>query len=153
VVPLEGDRKPRAFLSTNFTETGAHVSPDGRWVSYTSDESGRPEIYVRPFSEPGGQWQISTAGGINGRWRDDGKEFYYIAPDGQLMAVPISTRGSTLEPGAPVALFQSRSNLGGNLTRGQYRVAPDGRFLINVTTGDATSSPITLLLNWKPPAK
>jgi Tol biopolymer transport system component len=154
VWPLDGDRKPRLFLSTNFSERGPHLSPDGRWVSYQSDESGRPEIYVRPFSEPGGQWQISTAGGINGRWRHDGKEFYYIAPDGQLMAVPISTQGATLVPGTPVALFQSRSTLGGNTAaRGQYTVAPDGRFLINVTTGDATSSPVTLLLNWKPPAK
>ena len=154
VLPLEGDRKPRVFLSTNFTETGAHFSPDGRWVSYQSNESGRNEIYARPFPGPGGQWQISTAGGINARWRHDGKELYYIAPDGQLMAVPIATQGATLEPGTPVALFQSRSTLGGNTgARAQYAVAPDGRFLINVTTGDATSSPITLLLNWKPPAK
>ena len=140
------------FLNTNFEERGPQLSPDGRWVSYQSNESGRPEVYVRPFSGPGGQWQISTAGGTNARWRPDGKELYYIAPDGQLMAVPITTQGATLEPGTPVALFQTRNTLSGSTTaRGQYAVAPDGRFLINVTTGDATSSPITLLLNWKPP--
>jgi hypothetical protein len=124
-------------------------------VSYQSTESGRFEIYVRPFPGPGGQWQISTAGGIQARWRPDGKELYYIAPDGKLIAVPISVNGATLEPGGPISLFQTRIWGGGaNATsRWQYDVAPDGRFLINVNTEATVTSPITLFQNWKPPAK
>ena len=145
VLPLDEDRKPRVFLKTEFDERDGQFSPDGRWVAYRSDESGRLETYVRPFPGPGAQWQVSTAGGIAPRWRPDGKELYYIAPDGRLMAVPIGVQGATLEPGTPAPLFQTRI-FGG----GQYDVALDGRFLINVTTGDAITSPITLIQNWKP---
>ena len=150
----EGDRKARPFLSTPFDERNGQFSPDGQWVAYRSNESGQFEIYVRPFPGPGGQWQVSTAGGIAPRWRRDGKELYYVAPDGRLLAVPIATKGVTLEPGTPVPLFQTRIVGGGtNPNRPQYDVAPDGRFLINITTEDATTSPITLLQNWKPTAK
>jgi dipeptidyl aminopeptidase/acylaminoacyl peptidase len=152
VWPLEGDRKPRVFLNTKFDERGPHFSPDGRWVSYHSSESGRYEVYVRPFPGPGGQWQISTAGGSTSRWRHDGRELFYASLDGKLMALPITAQGATLEPGTPVELFQIPSPPGAGLVRGQYAVASDGRFLVNVTTGDSTSFPITLLLNWKPPA-
>jgi Tol biopolymer transport system component len=90
VAPLGGDRKPWVFLKTNFDERWAQFSPDGRWVAYMSNESGRDEIYVRPFVEGGsgpttGQWQVSTAGGIHPAWRRDGKELYYLAQDGQMM--------------------------------------------------------------------
>jgi len=153
VWPLDGDRNPTVFLNTKFDERGPHFSPDGRWVSYHSNESGQYEVYVRPFPGPGGQWQISTAGGSTARWRHDGRELYYVSLDGNLMAVPMTTQGGTLEPGTPMELFRIRSALGGGVVRGQYAVAPDGRFLVNVTTGDSTSVPITLLLNWKPPAK
>src|SRR5262249_28015346 len=129
-------------------------SPDGHWVAYTSNESARYEIYVVPFPEPGvRKWRVSTAGGGHPRWRSDGKELYYIAPDGKLMAVPIAGSGSTFKPGTRVALFPTRI-VGGVARRGnmQYDVAPDGRFLINTSIEDA-GLPITLLLNWKPPAK
>ena len=101
---------------------------------------------------PGGQWQISTAGGISPRWRPDGKELYYIAPNGMLMAAPIVLKGTTLEPGSPVALFHAPI-LGGGANpnnRQQYDVAPDGRFLLNLITNEAIAPPITLLLNWNP---
>ena len=113
------------------------------------------EIYVRPFPGPGGQWLASTGGGIQVRWSPNGKELYYIAPDGKLMAVPIVVKGNALEPGTPAPLFQTRIQGGGAnfAQKQQYDVAPDGRFLINVTTEDAAASPITLLLNWHPPAK
>jgi dipeptidyl aminopeptidase/acylaminoacyl peptidase len=151
VLPLDGDRKPFVFLSTRFDERVGQFSPDGRWVAYQSNESGRNEVYVRPFPGPGGQSQVSTSGGIQTRWRRDGQELYYIAPDGKLMAVPIAVKGGTLEPCVPVVLFQTRIWGGGTntLSRQQYDVVPDDRFLINVTTEDATN-PITLLLNWKP---
>ena len=133
-----------------------------------SNESGRNEIYVRPFVAPagstapdrapvnpaGGQWQVSTAGGIYPRWRPDAKELYYLGPDGQLMTAPVSATGTTFEPGTPVVLFQTRIYGGGvdNQQGRQYDVTRDGRFLINTVLDDA-ASPITLLLNWKPPAK
>jgi Tol biopolymer transport system component len=164
VRPMEGDRKPWVFLKTSFTERNGQFSPDGRWVAYESNESGRNEIYIRPFAAPAasgaaanaaaGQWQVSTAGGIFPRWRPDGKELYYIGPNGEMMAAPITATGTTLEPGAPVALFPTRIFGGGgdNGQGRQYDVARDGRFLINTVLDDA-SSPITLLQNWKPPAK
>jgi Tol biopolymer transport system component len=159
VLPMEGDRKPFVLLKTNFDERRATFSPDGRWVAYMSNESGPYEIYVRPFSGTssgtssgagaGGQWQVSTSGGVDPRWRADGKELYYIAPDGKLMATPIAVSGTTIEPGTPVALFQTRIVGGGTDLYGgtNYDVSGDGRFLINTVLEDAAST-ITLLQNW-----
>ena len=154
VLPMGGERKPVVFLKTAFDERSPQFSPDGRWVAYQSNESGMNQIYVRPFPGAGGQWQVSTAGGIQVRWRHDGKELYYIAPDGKLMAVPIFVKDTAIEPGTPVALFQTRIWGGGANAnqRQQYDVSRDGQFLINVNTEDAATSPITLLLNWKPSA-
>jgi eukaryotic-like serine/threonine-protein kinase len=154
VLPLGADRKPRPFVNTAYDQPYGQFSPDGHWVAYSSNESGRYEIYVVPFPEPGlHKWPVSTSGGVRPRWRSDGKELYYIAPDGRLMAVPIAVSGSTFKPGTPVALFQTRIVGGGtNVSGQQYDVAPDGRFLINTSMEDA-GLPITLLLNWKPPAK
>jgi Tol biopolymer transport system component len=154
VLPLEGDRKPFAFVNASFEERSGQFSPDGRWVTYTSNESGVDEIYVRPFPgqvSAGAQWQVSTGGGIYSRWSPDGKELFYIAPDGKMMAVPIAVNGAALEAGVPVALFETRIVGGGrNISVGrQYDVAADGRFLINVTTDDAVASPITVILNWQ----
>jgi hypothetical protein len=120
-------------------------------VAYQSDESGRFEVYVRPFPGPGGQSQVSTGGGNSPRWRKDGKEIYYIAPDLKLMAVAVATQGTTFTPGTPEALFQTHITGGAN--RQQYDVARDGRFLINTDLADTSTEPIHLLLNWKPPAK
>jgi serine/threonine protein kinase/Tol biopolymer transport system component len=153
VLPLSGDRKPFAFLKTKADERGGHFSPDGRWVSYQSNESGRFEIYVRPFPGPGGQWQISTAGGVGPRWRSDGKELYFVAPDGSVMAASIATEGETLQSGPPQKLFQPRILKAGTTGRVQYDVASDGRFLIDVPVEQSATTPITLLMNWKPPTK
>jgi len=168
VVPMAGDHTPSVFLQTPFREAQCAFSPDGRWVAYQSNESGRMEIYVRPFLPPGspssaavapapaaaGQWQISTAGGIIPAWRPDGKELYYLNPAGDMMAVPITVVGATLDPGAAAALFPTHIVGGGvnmQLLR-EYDVAPDGRFLINTELpGDA--APITLIQHWTPEAK
>ena len=164
VVPMVGDRTPSVFLKTPFREGYGAFSPDGRWVAYESNESGRNEIYVRPFVPPaaagtpptsaGGQWQVSTAGGIYPRWRPDGKELYYLNPAGAMMAAPITVTGATLAPGAPMVLFPTRIVGGGeDAAQGrQYDVASDGRFLIN-TELDTVAAPITLLQNWNPGAK
>jgi Tol biopolymer transport system component len=152
-LPLEGDRKPFPFVNAAYEERNAVFSPDVHWVAYQSNESGRHEVYIRPFpASAGGQWQVSTAGGIAPRWSPDGKELYYLGPDAKLMAAPIIVKGAALEPGAPVSLFLTRAFGGGTDTynRVQYDVARDGRFLINMTIDDAATSPITLLLNWKP---
>ena len=153
VLPMDGKEKPSVFLKSRFEERAAQFSPDGRWVAYMSDESGQPEIYARPFPGASGQWQVSTMGGVTPRWRRDGKELYYIAPDGTLMAVPVATTGIAPEMGTPMALFPTRAVYGGVSIVGvtwQYDVADDGRFLINVTTGEGATAPITVIQNWAP---
>jgi Tol biopolymer transport system component len=150
-LPLEGDRKPFPVVQTNFDERDGQFSPDGKWIAFQSDESGRFEIYVQPFPGPGGKLQVSAAGGAQVRWRRDGKELFYIAFDGRLMAVPIRQNAQTMEPGAPAPLFAT--HVGGALQSPfmqQYVVSPDGqRFLMN-TVKEEAASPITVILNWKP---
>lgn len=161
-LPMEGDRpstgsgRPEPFpvVQTNFDEQQAQFSPDGKWIAYQSDESGRVEIYVQPFPGPGNKWPISTNGGSQIRWRRDGKELFYVALNGRLMAVPIgvASNAGALEVGTPVMLFAPR--LGGAVQqadyRHQYMVSSDGqRFLVATVTEGATS-PITVILNWKP---
>jgi Tol biopolymer transport system component len=146
-----GDRKPFPFLSTPFNEQQGVFSPDGKWVAYQSDESGRFEVYVRPFPGPGGQSQVSTGGGNSPRWRKDGRELYYLAPDLKLMAAAVVTQGATFTPGTPEALFQTHVTRATN--KQQYDVARDGKFLINTDLADTSTEPIHLLLNWKPPVK
>ncbi|MGH9253822.1 MAG: protein kinase domain-containing protein [Vicinamibacterales bacterium] len=150
ILPFQGGGKPSPFVNTNFDERSSQFSPDGRWVSYVSSESGRNEVYARPFRGSGGQWQISIDGGVQPRWAPNGKELYYIAPDASLMAVPVVVTGDAIEPGTPVVLFQTRISNATGLVRMQYDVAPDGRFLINVATDQESLSAITLLLNWTP---
>jgi Tol biopolymer transport system component len=151
-LPIEGDRKPVAVVNSPFYEGNGQFSPDGRWVAYHSNESGRYEVYVVPFPAGGGKWKISTAGGISPRWRHDGKELFFIGPDGQMMAAAISGSGASIETVPPTPLFQTRI-VGGGTNSGnkhQYAVSPDVRFLINVAAGDSTVAPITLILNWSP---
>jgi len=147
LLPLSGDLTPRSFLSTPFDERHARVSPDGRWIAYDSDDSARYEVYVQSFPQPGGKWQISTAGGVQPRWRRDGKELYYLAPDRSLMAVPVKGGGATFEAGIPEALFTTELPVLTGPTR--YAVAGDGqRFLVTIPEGDPTPAPITVVLNW-----
>ncbi len=167
VLPMTGDRKPFPFLRTPAGEVWAQFSPDGRWVAYASNASGRDEVYVRPFASPGagekagsdaatGQWQVSTGGGVFPVWRPDGKELYYINPAGEMMSAPFTITGSAFEPGAPTKLFQTHVAEGGvDHTQGrQYDIAPDGRFLINTELPESSATPpITLLQNWNPDAR
>jgi eukaryotic-like serine/threonine-protein kinase len=98
----------------------------------------------------GGQWQVSTAGGVFPVWRRDGKELYYVTDAGEMMAAPIAIRGATIDPGVPVKLFTPRIVGEGNIGIGrQYDVDPAGRFLINTELNEAPA-PITLVVNWKP---
>ena len=149
------DHTPRAVANTVAEEVLAQFSPDGRWVAYQTNESGRFEVVVQPFPNASGKWQVSTAGGAAPRWRADGQELYFLAPDATMMAAPVTAAGASFAAGTPVALFPTRIVEGGTLTtnRPQYAVARDGRFLINQTVADAVAAPITLLLNWRPPAE
>ena len=155
-LPMDGDRKPFPVVRTQFSERDGQFSPDGKWIAFQSDESGRDEIYVQPFPGPGRKVLISTNGGIQVRWRQDGRELFYIAADDQLMAVPIkvSSDRQSIEPGAPSALFPARVGriaVGAvvDLPRQQYIVSSDGqRFLMNTLVNDTNTDPITVILNW-----
>ena len=84
LLPMEGDHKPVPYLQTPFNEGDAQFSPDGRWMAYASNESGQPQVYVQAIPASGAKWQISPAGGVQPRWRRDGKEMFYISPDQKL---------------------------------------------------------------------
>jgi serine/threonine protein kinase len=154
-LPMTGnDRNPVVVSNTSFEERQGQFSPDGRWVAYQTNESGSGfEIVVQAFPEPSGKWQVSTGGGVQPRWRADGKELYFIAPDNRLMAMPVAVRGSSFEAGKPVPLFATRISDGGGSGKPQYAVSRNGRFLINQVVEESTAAPITLILNWNPERK
>ena len=104
-MPLFGDRKPFPYLQTEFNESYGRLSPNGRWLAYTSDETKRAEIYVQTFPTPGGKWQISTNGGFSPVWSRDGKELFYIGSDQKLMAVEV-IGGNKFEAGMPRPSFR-----------------------------------------------
>src|SRR5499433_2126200 len=108
LLPLFGDQKPTPFIQTEFNETQGRFSPDGRWVAYSSNESGQFQVYVQSFPISGGKWQVSTTGGAQPQWRRDGKELFYLAPDRKIMSVEVNGPGSTFVPGIPKPLFDVR---------------------------------------------
>jgi len=153
VLPIEGaaaDRKPLPFLKTEFNELHGQLSPDSHWMAFTSDRSGRREVYVRPFPPSDGEWTISIAGGEQPRWRGDGKELFFEAADGKMMAVPVKAVAGTkpsFEAGTPLALFEAHM---APSTGFNYDVTADGkRFLITTANGSgASSTPLTVVTNW-----
>ncbi len=148
VLPFTGDKKPSEFLKTEFNEGFGVFSPDGKWIAYQSDESGTYQIYVRPFPGPGGQRQISTAGGARPRWRRDGKEIFYIGSDNKLMAAEVKWSGMTFQVGTVRPLFEVRPAFFGPIVH-PYDVTADGqKFLVNTLSGTEYSPPITLVINW-----
>ncbi len=146
VLPLFGDKKPFPYLQTDANESQAKLSPNGQWLAYQSDESKRNEIYVTTFPQPGGKWQISTGGGSFPVWGRDGKELYYIAADGKMMAVDVKS-GPKFDPGVPRSLFDVRTDL--TVFGDGYDVGNDGRFLIPVSVEQSGTTPITVVLNWQ----
>ena len=151
LLSFAGNGAPRPVVESRGPVTHARVSPDGRWLAYISRESGRDDAYVQNFPTPTGKWEVSTSGGGQPKWRHDGKELFYIAPDGRLMAVPL-TLTDRVEAGTPVALFQTRVEGAGAIMGGiyhQYDVTPNGqRFLVNTLEEQGESAPITVVLNW-----
>ena len=137
-------------MQTEFDETEGRLSPDGRWMAYTSNESGTEEVYVQrfrgvegtPASSAAGKWRVSTNGGSSPAWRRDGKELFYIARDLKLMAVEVKG-SSTFELGIAKGLFETTRAVNTG-----YAVTADGQqFLVTVTTEEA-SSPVTVVVNW-----
>ena len=150
VLPLDGARKPYPFLQSAFHKTQAQISPNGRWIAYTSYESGKDEVYVESFPQAGRKQQISVDGGVQPRWRRDGAELFYLATDQSLMAVPVKTDGP-FAPGRAVRLFRTKILPQGSQSvvfYTAYDVSHDGqRFVVNVPPEDP-GPPITVVLNW-----
>jgi Tol biopolymer transport system component len=149
------ERKPIQFLHTEFNELYGQLSPDSRWMAYTSDESGQREVYVRPFPAAEGKWRISTAGGEQPRWRGDGRELFFVGGDGKMTAVAVEAVAGTkasFQPGAPVPLFETHIGEGSGHVAFQYDVTADGkRFVLamNVPTASAAPTPpLIVVVNW-----
>jgi Tol biopolymer transport system component len=146
VLPMEGGGKPFPFVQPQFSERNGDFSPNGRWVAYQSNESGRMEVYVRPFQR-GGEVQVSTEGGLSPRWRDDGKELFYQSLSGRLMAVSGTTTGTEFYPGTPEPLFNIP--VGSSVANPWFEVSPDAkRFLFKVPVEQNAVQPLTVVLNW-----
>ena len=153
VLPLQGDGKPFPFQQTAFSESEGHFSPDGHFVVYRSDETGQFEIFVRAFSPDlgaaqsiaGGKWQISNGGGLRPWWSPDGKEVYYLTPDGKVMVVPVTT-SPTFQAGVPKFLFQVPPQ---NRRSTGIHTADGKRFLFPVPADQTAQPPFTVVLNWQ----
>jgi eukaryotic-like serine/threonine-protein kinase len=147
-LPLFGDRKPFAFVQSSPHDGSAVFSPNGRYVAYNSDETGRREIYVQTFPQPTGRWQISASGGVEPMWRRDGKELFFLTLDEKLMAVNVNTASPGFEVGIPKELFQAQL-IPLWFWRNLYVPSPDGqRFLMLAPVGQAKQEPITVVVNW-----
>jgi hypothetical protein len=145
MLPLSGDRKAYKFLTGDFALTGGEFSPDGRWFSYTSDESGKTSLYVVAFPGPGGKWQVSTGevvGSAGGAWSRGGKEIEYLTRDLDLDSVQVNPGPASLEFGSPTVLFRTDNWATGG-------VAPDGeRFLGGVRPDAPNRNRLALVANW-----
>ena len=152
-LPLTGDHKPFPFVQANSGASSAKFSPNGRYVAYTSRETGRQEVYVQTFPQRTGKWQISTSGGTQPMWRRDGKELFYLAPgdnasEFKMMSVAVDSGSAAFEAGIPKQLFQAQL-VPLWLWRNSYVPSPDGqRFLMIVPAGQAKPEPITVVVNW-----
>jgi len=135
-------------IQSQFGDDQAQISPDGRWIAYRSAESGRQEVYVQTFSldpkRPRGKWRISTSGGLEPRWRPDGKELFYIERN-TLFAVAVKTDGPNFEAGAPIRLFAAAL---GAINRNRYVVSKSGDILVNTVQDEAATAPIEVIVNW-----
>ena len=140
------DRNPRKMVESRGITTQSRVTRDGNWVAFATSESGRFEVLIQDYPKASGRWQVSTTGGIQPKWRADGKELFYLTLDGRLVSVPV-TLGTLVEIGKAQVLFQTQAEVITGYTWHQYDVAPDGqRFLVN--TGDVVVTPVTAVYDW-----
>jgi Tol biopolymer transport system component len=137
---LDGTADVDAVLQSPAGESSARYSPDGRWVAYDSNESGRYEAYIQSLDNPGMRWKVSQGGGVNPEWGPEGKELFFVGSESRLMSVPIS-QAPSFRPGTPRPLFQMNSN--------SYSVLPDASRFLVVEPGRAASPPITAIVNWR----
>jgi serine/threonine protein kinase/Tol biopolymer transport system component len=154
ILPMSGGRKPFPFLQTEFSEEQGQFSPDGKWIAYSSDETGRPEVYVQSFPASGAKSRISKNGGTQPRWRGDGREIFYLSADRRMMATPVVSASSHFEAGTPAALFQTKmASIDGELgpyVIFNYAVTGDGkRFLLNEPAGEEALPAVSVVLNWR----
>lgn len=146
-LPIFGDMKPFPVIQSSAADDEPRLSFDGKWLAYNSNESGTHQVYIVSFPKPDHRRQITASGGSQPRWRKDGKELYYLAPDGKLMAVDIAAGETTIDSGIPHLLFDT--HLVVDPIRDQFAVTADGqRFLIETTITAATPTPINVVLNW-----
>jgi predicted Ser/Thr protein kinase len=157
ILPRFGERKPYVFLQGDFNLGEGQFSPDGHWLAYTSDESGRAEVYVTPFPAGASKWQVSVTGGSSPRWRRDGKELFYMAADSKLMAAEVDSSGSVFQVSAVHPLFHlllrtGPSRLDLSPTSGQisYEPVPTGKWFIVNSPPAGNPPPITLVTSWTP---
>ncbi|MDA2938425.1 hypothetical protein MYX75_09205, partial [Acidobacteria bacterium AH-259-A15] len=144
-LPMEGERKPQLLIDTPYVEDESHVSPDGRWIAFNSNESEKWEVYVASFPGFTEKRQVSNAGGVQPLWRKDGQELFYLTLDGKIMAMETRTKG-TFQAGVPKILFET--GLGAESGLHQYCVTGDGqRFLVKEPV-EETAQPIHVVLNW-----
>jgi hypothetical protein len=145
-LPLFGDGKPFPIVKSTFDERFSAISPDGKWMAYQSNESGRWEIYITAFPGGGAKWQVSSVGGNAAKWRGDGKEIFYLDPSDNLVAVDVNASSSAVQLGTPHTLFQA---IGIQREYGPFDVSADGKkFLINSGNLKEGSDPFTLVQNW-----
>jgi serine/threonine protein kinase len=148
-LPMFGERKPTLLIETSYQKDQTHVSPDGKWIAFNADESGRWEVYVAKFPEFSGKRQLSTGGGMQPLWRRDSREIFYFSPQGMLMAVAVGA-DEGVEPGAPEPLFQVNHNPSAEVS--EYGVTANGqRFLVAEPTSRSGHA-MTFLFNWNPTA-
>ena len=151
IVPVSAPpQRSRPFLDSRANEVQGQFSPDGKWIAYTSNESGSHEVYVRRYPERDAKWRVSTGGGAQPHWRGDGAELFYLAPDGALMAADVKRNGVALETSKPQMLFNT--GIRGMFVdrRNHYVVTQDGqRFLVNQMGEDDATAPITVSTNWR----
>ena len=144
---MDGEREPREFLVTEFNERGPRFSPDGHWIAYHSDETGRWEVYVTPFPGPGRKWQISAAGGTYVRWLPGGDGIVYQKPEGGLVLTEIDGRGDVLAVGPSRDLLATAPSAAGGIT---FDVAPGAkRYLVMMSGIRQAPSPLYLVVNWE----
>jgi Tol biopolymer transport system component len=148
VKDLRSDEKAATILRSEFDERSPHFSPDGRWITYSSDEPGQTEVFVRRFPVTEEVWRVSTSGGQQPTWSRDGSEIFFLSLDGRIMSAPVSTTGGKFTSGSPLPLFRAALRL--YSVANQYAVSSDGqRFLLLMPTQALEEEPFRVLLNWQ----
>ena len=150
VLPMKGG-EPRTYVATPFDEYHGRISPDGRWLAYVSEETGQREVYVQSFPDPGGKVQVSPKGGGQPTWNTNGRELFYVAPDGALTSVPFTASAGRFEPGPPARMFEAISRQASmGYARNDYLPDRDGRRILVIAAEQRETPPVTVVLNWAP---